>query len=65
MQFENHLLEIPFTSLSEYLFLLQDLTRNVLHQYGNRVMLYLAAAVSDFYIPRDQMVKFHFLYSML
>ena len=56
--YNKYLFEIPFTTLSEYLCLLQQLTRNVLHRLGHRVMLYLAAAVSDFYIPSDELVCF-------
>nr|XP_027206335.1 uncharacterized protein C4B3.18-like [Dermatophagoides pteronyssinus] len=50
----NRLLKITFTTLSEYLFILREMTA-LLRQYGSRVMLYLAAAVSDFYIPPDNM----------
>ncbi|KAH7638678.1 phosphopantothenate-cysteine ligase-like protein [Dermatophagoides farinae] len=50
----NRLLKITFTTLSEYLFILRELTA-LLKPYESRVMLYLAAAVSDFYIPPDNM----------
>lgn len=56
-RFDEFLHEITFTSLSEYLYILQELTCNVLSQLGSRAMLYLAAAVSDFYIPREEMVS--------
>lgn len=55
--FDQFLHEITFTSLAEYLYSLQELTCNVLSQLDSRVMLYLAAAVSDFYIPREEMVS--------
>ncbi|UXI17766.1 hypothetical protein NH340_JMT03709 [Sarcoptes scabiei] len=44
------LLKITFTTLSEYLYILRELTA-ILKQFGSKAMLYLAAAVSDFYIP--------------
>ncbi|XP_014770869.1 phosphopantothenate--cysteine ligase [Octopus bimaculoides] len=48
------LLSVDFTTLSEYLYLLRiaALALKTLHL---NAMLYLAAAVSDFYIPKDQM----------
>ena len=49
------LLEVPFTTLFEYLWMLRTICERL---GGNgldrQVMLYLAAAVSDFYIPKDQ-----------
>lgn len=56
-RFDEFLHEITFTSLAEYLYILQELTCNVLSRLGSRIMLYLAAAVSDFYIPREEMVS--------
>lgn len=44
------LLMIEFNSLFEYLFLLRGVAES-LASHGPNVMLYLAAAVSDFYIP--------------
>ena len=55
-RFQSRLLEISFTTLSEYLCLLRQLTSGVLEGLGARAMLYLAAAASDFYIPRQQLV---------
>ena len=46
----GRLLEVPFTSLSDYLWLLHAACQN-LSTLGDRAVLYLAAAVSDFYIP--------------
>ncbi|XP_014217002.1 phosphopantothenate--cysteine ligase [Copidosoma floridanum] len=51
---KNKLLQISFTTLSEYLWLLQS-TCKTLAPVGNRAVLYLAAAVSDFYIPASEM----------
>lgn len=51
---ENRLLKITFTTLSEYLFTLRELTM-VLNELGSKAMLYLAAAVSDFYIPPENL----------
>ena len=50
----SRLLEIPFESLSDYLYLLRMICLR-LNSFGNRVLLYLAAAVSDFYLPVDAM----------
>lgn len=49
------LLSIEFTTLSDYLHLLQGIAQ-LLDQCGRSAMLYLAAAVSDFYIPACEMV---------
>ena len=46
--------EIPFTTLSDYLWLLRACCE-ALAPLGEHAMLYLAAAVSDFYIPASSM----------
>lgn len=48
------LLLLPFTTVTEYLFELRGLA-TLMQPLGNRAMFYLAAAVSDFFIPRDKM----------
>jgi phosphopantothenate---cysteine ligase (ATP) len=48
------LLLLPFTTVTEYLFELRSLA-TLMQPLGNRAMFYLAAAVSDFFIPRDRM----------
>jgi len=45
---------IPFTSLSDYLWLLRAAAQEM-HILGPLGLMYLAAAVSDFYIPSTQM----------
>lgn len=50
----HRLLEIPFESLSDYLHLLRMICAR-LSTFGRRTLLYLAAAVSDFYLPLDAM----------
>ncbi|XP_065345217.1 phosphopantothenate--cysteine ligase [Cloeon dipterum] len=50
----GRLLMVPFTHLTEYLWLLR-VSSEAMGALGSRAMLYLAAAVSDFYIPTDQM----------
>ena len=52
---EGRLLQIDFTSLVDYLHLLRACSL-IIAKAGKKAMLYLAAAVSDFYIPRDKMV---------
>jgi len=49
------LLSVAFTSLNEYLYLLMGAAQ-VLKTYRHQAMFYLAAAVSDFYIPANEMV---------
>ncbi|XP_071444595.1 phosphopantothenate--cysteine ligase [Hetaerina americana] len=50
----GRLLQLPFTTLSDYLWLLRAASE-CLSSIGPRAMLYLAAAVSDFYVPTDKM----------
>jgi len=50
----HRLLEIPFESLTDYLHLLRMICVR-LSTFGRRTLLYLAAAVSDFYLPLDAM----------
>ncbi|KAG8221908.1 hypothetical protein J437_LFUL006727 [Ladona fulva] len=53
-QNSGRLLQIPFTTLSDYLWLLRAASE-CLSDFGPKAMLYLAAAVSDFYVPTDRM----------
>uniref|UniRef100_A0A1B6L3S7 DNA/pantothenate metabolism flavoprotein C-terminal domain-containing protein n=1 Tax=Graphocephala atropunctata TaxID=36148 RepID=A0A1B6L3S7_9HEMI len=50
----GRLLSIDFTTLSDYLWLLREACLQ-LAPVGSRALVYLAAAVSDFYIPADEM----------
>lgn len=59
VQRDRSLLWVEFQSLSEYLHLLQ-MCSTCLQGLGKSAMLYLAAAVADFYIPKDQMVTMVF-----
>lgn len=52
---QGKLLQLTFTTLSEYLWLLRSACQ-ALAPLENRAVLYLAAAVSDFYIPPNEMV---------
>ena len=54
---EGRLLQIDFTTLVDYLHLLRACAI-ILARIERKALLYLAAAVSDFYIPRDKMVIF-------
>ncbi|XP_013192871.1 phosphopantothenate--cysteine ligase [Amyelois transitella] len=47
------ILYVAFTTVSDYLWLLRAACECLAH-CGSRAMLYLAAAVSDFYIPKDK-----------
>ena len=51
---ERLLLLLPFTTITEYLFELRTLA-TLMRPLSNRAMFYLAAAVSDFFIPRERM----------
>lgn len=44
---------VPFFSVDEYLTLLEFMCRS-LSLFGARALVYLAAAVSDFYLPFDE-----------
>ena len=46
----------PFTAVPEYLFMLREAAR-ALRPAGKAGMIYLAAAVSDFYVPEAEMVR--------
>uniref|UniRef100_A0A0A9XQ10 Phosphopantothenate--cysteine ligase n=1 Tax=Lygus hesperus TaxID=30085 RepID=A0A0A9XQ10_LYGHE len=50
------MLLISFISLTEYLWLLKEATA-ALKNHKSKALLYLAAAVSDFYIPYDQLAE--------
>lgn len=53
---ENYLL-LSFTSINEYLFILKSISEDLKRFYkdaNRRIMLYLAAAVSDFFVPQTQ-----------
>lgn len=52
----NRLLYVTFTSVSDYLWLLRAACE-ALAQFEKRAVLYLAAAVSDFYVPAEDMPK--------
>ncbi|KAL1875316.1 hypothetical protein VTK73DRAFT_10153 [Phialemonium thermophilum] len=51
---DNLLLLIPFTTVTDYLHELRSIAR-LLDSVGSNGLLYLAAAVSDFFIPPDRM----------
>ncbi|PYH93409.1 phosphopantothenate-cysteine ligase [Aspergillus ellipticus CBS 707.79] len=50
----NLLLLLPFTTISEYLFELRSIAQ-IMKPLGPNALFYLAAAVSDFFIPTDRM----------
>ncbi|RMX37849.1 hypothetical protein pdam_00007066 [Pocillopora damicornis] len=56
VQTAGTLLLIEYNSLSEYLFLLRSVAES-LAPHGPAVMMYLAAAVSDFYIPPQDLLE--------
>lgn len=51
-------LSVPFTSLADYLWLLRACCESLATSQQN-ALLYLAAAVSDFYVPSEQLVSYH------
>lgn len=53
---ENALLILPFTSVNEYLWYLRELAM-LMQPLGPNSLFYLAAAVSDFFVPADRMVE--------
>jgi hypothetical protein len=50
----NSLLSISFTTVQEYLVYIKEAAEE-LNKFNENVLFYMAAAVSDFYIPIDQM----------
>nr|CAG4641797.1 EOG090X085T [Eurycercus lamellatus] len=52
--YKKHLIMVSFNTLSDYLWLLRGAAQEM-HILGPLALLYLAAAVSDFYIPKNQM----------
>ena len=52
----NMLLTIPFTSITDYLFTLRAVAQLMRH-LGRSGLLYLAAAVSDFFVPPERMAE--------
>jgi phosphopantothenate-cysteine ligase len=52
----NLLLILPFVTITEYLWELRELAK-LMQPLGPRALFYLAAAVSDFFVPSDRMVE--------
>jgi phosphopantothenate-cysteine ligase len=52
----NRLLLLPFTTVAEYMFELRSLAK-LMRPLGANALFYLAAAVSDFFIPRSRMAE--------
>ncbi|KAJ5965838.1 hypothetical protein N7481_012552 [Penicillium waksmanii] len=52
----NRLLLLPFTTVAEYMFELRSLAK-LMRPLGPNALFYLAAAVSDFFIPRSRMAE--------
>eukprot|EP00045_Choanoeca_perplexa_P004131 m.35646 g.35646 ORF g.35646 m.35646 type:complete len:305 (-) comp12412_c0_seq1:41-955(-) len=48
---EHRLLELTFKSVTDYLYGLRDISQRLNTRFKRKSLLYLAAAVSDFYIP--------------
>lgn len=55
-QSEGTLLSVDFQTVNEYLWLLRSVS-GVMGSMGRRGMFYLAAAVSDFFLPEDRTVS--------
>ncbi|KAJ6031377.1 hypothetical protein N7540_002109 [Penicillium herquei] len=52
----NRLLLLPFTTVAEYMFELRSMAK-LMRPLGPDALFYLAAAVSDFFIPRSRMAE--------
>ncbi|SLM38031.1 dna pantothenate metabolism flavoprotein [Lasallia pustulata] len=52
----NTLLALPFVTITDYLWELKELA-TLMGPLGAKGLFYLAAAVSDFFIPKDRMVE--------
>jgi phosphopantothenate-cysteine ligase len=55
-QEKGTLLSVDFQTINEYLWLLKVVTQSMA-SLGRRGMFYLAAAVSDFFLPEDRVVR--------
>ncbi|KFY34961.1 hypothetical protein V494_06336 [Pseudogymnoascus sp. VKM F-4513 (FW-928)] len=53
---KNLLLTLPFTTITDYLFVLRSVSQ-LMRPLGAHGLLYLAAAVSDFFVPPTRMVE--------
>ncbi|KAG9228592.1 DNA/pantothenate metabolism flavoprotein [Amylocarpus encephaloides] len=53
---QNLLLTLPFTTINDYLFVLRSISQ-LMRPLGPDGLLYLAAAVSDFFVPPERMVE--------
>jgi phosphopantothenate-cysteine ligase len=53
---QNLLLTLPFTTINDYLFVLRSISQ-LMRPLGPNGLLYLAAAVSDFFVPPERMVE--------
>lgn len=53
---KNLLLSLPFTTINDYLFVLRSISQ-LMRPLGPNGLLYLAAAVSDFFVPPERMVE--------
>lgn len=53
------LLRLPFVTVNDYLFMLRELSK-VMQPLGRSGMYYLAAAVSDFFVPNQRTVSKQF-----
>jgi len=52
----QRLLEVRFVTVCEYMYLVQKIARSVVRaELGKRSLFYLAAAVSDYYVPHPDM----------
>jgi phosphopantothenate-cysteine ligase len=53
---KNLLLTLPFVTITDYLFVLRAIAQ-LMRPLGPNGLLYLAAAVSDFFVPPERMVE--------
>lgn len=53
---KNLLLTLPFTTITDYLFVLRSIAQ-LMRPLGPNGLLYLAAAVSDFFVPPERMAE--------
>jgi phosphopantothenate---cysteine ligase (ATP) len=61
---KDRLLALPFVTITDYLFELRAISR-IMHLLGPNGLLYLAAAVSDFFLPVCLTLLLLFLFTQL
>ena len=55
-QYKNNIILIPYITIHEYLFLYEEITKKI-SVFNYNSIIFLASAVSDFYIPQNEIIE--------